>query len=257
MKDLFGENEGEKIEMRTRLYTSTKKEKTRRKTELTDIDDIDLWRRANGVYELCQCMMSKPERGKSYHILTGGNVDLLSHLLWIMLHWPKIKRLFLSCWAISAADIMLLARKLEAKEISGLEILLGEIFPSKYKQEWAKLMEMYEAGVITDIYKSTIHSKVMLIEAEDGTKLVVESSANCNMNPRIEQSCITISEKLFDFYDVYLHEVLNDAEAKYTARETMKLMNDETDKIDNDERAALLRENGVGDEMGEPEEQPH
>ena len=74
MKDLFGENEGEKIEMRTRLYTSTKKEKTRRKTELTDIDDIDLWRRANGVYELCQCMMSKPERGKSYHILTGGNV---------------------------------------------------------------------------------------------------------------------------------------------------------------------------------------
>ena len=94
MKDLFGENEGEKIEMRTRLYTSTKKEKTRRKTELTDIDDIDLWRRANGVYELCQCMMSKPERGKSYYILTGGNVDLLSHLLWIMLHWPKIKRLF-------------------------------------------------------------------------------------------------------------------------------------------------------------------
>ena len=69
------------------------------------------------------------------------------------------------------------------------------------------------------------------------------------MNPRIEQSCITISEKLFDFYDVYLHEVLYDAEAKYTARETMKLMNDETDKIDNDERAALLRENGVGDEM--------
>ena len=149
---------------------------------------------------------------------------------------------------------MLLARKLEAKEITGLEILLGEIFPSKYKQEWEKLMEMYEAGVITDIYKSTIHSKVMLIEAEDGTKLVVESSANCNMNPRIEQSCITISDKLFDFYDVYLHEVLNDAEAKYTARETMKLMNDETDKIDNDERAALLRENGVGDEMGKPEE---
>ena len=66
---------------------------------------------------------------------------------------------------------MLLARKLEAKEISGLEILLGEIFPSKYKQEWAKLMEMYDVGVITDIYKSTIHSKVMLIEAEDGTKL--------------------------------------------------------------------------------------
>ena len=247
MKDLFGENEGEKIEMRTRLYTSTKKEKTRRKTELTDIDDIDLWRRANGVYELCQCMMSKPERGKSYHILTGGNVDLLSHLLWIMLHWPKIKRLFLSCWAISAADIMLLARKLEAKEISGLEILLGDIFETKYKMEWKKLMEMYHAGVITNIYKSTIHSKVMLIEADDGTKIVVESSANCNMNPRIEQSCVTISSKLFDFYDVYLHEVLNDAEAKYTAKETMKIIQQEDAEINNDERAAILGQDPVGD----------
>lgn len=249
--DLFSDAPEQQYGGRTRLYTSTKKEKTRRKTELTDIDDIDLWRRANGTYELCQCMMSKPEPGKSYHILTGGNVDLLSHLLWLMLHWKHLRRLFISCWAISAADIMLLARKLEAKEIDGLELLLGDIFPTKYKMEWQKLMEMYEAGVITTIYKSSIHSKVMLCEADDGTKIVVESSANCNMNPRIEQSCVTVSDKLFDFYDVYLHEVLNDSEAKHVSKESMKLNQIPHAEISDDERAALLREDGVGDQVGE------
>lgn len=146
---------------------------------------------------------------------------------------------------------MLLARKLEAKEIEGLELILGEIFPSKYKQEWAKLIEMSEQGIITNIFTSTIHSKVMLCEADDGTKIVVESSANCNMNPRIEQSCVTVSDKLFDFYDVYLHEVLNDSEAKHVSKESMKLNQIPHAEISDDERAALLREDGVGDQVGE------
>ena len=108
--------------------------------------------------------------------------------------------------------------------------------------EWAKLMEMYDAGVITNIYNSTIHSKVMLVLAEDGTKVVVESSANCNMNPRIEQSCITVSETLFDFYDIYLHEVLSDEEARYTAKTCANLMKIDDGDLSDDERTALLGE---------------
>ena len=243
----------EETQGRTRLYSPLKKQKERRKTALTEIEDIDLYRRVNGAFELCKCMTEKPERGKSYHILTGGNVDLLSHLMWLQLHWKKLKRLFISCWAISAADIMLLKQKLDSGEIEGLELLLGDIFPSKYKMEWAKLMEMYEEGTITTIYKSAIHSKVMLLEAENGDKIVIESSANCNMNPRIEQSCVTVSDQLFDFYDVYLHEVLNDEEARYVARECVKLKSEQDGEISDDERATLLREDGVGDEVGQPE----
>lgn len=240
--DLFGHVEQPTYQGRTKVYSPLKKPKERRKTELTEVEDIDVWRRANGVYELCQCMIQKPERGKSYHILTGGNVDLLAHLMWLQLHWKRFKRLFLSCWAISAADILILKQKLESGEIGGLELLIGDIFPSKYKMEWAKLMEMHEAGIIKTIYKSAIHSKVMLLEAENGDKIVVESSANCNMNPRIEQSCVMLSDKLFDFYDVYLHEVLDEAEMRHVVRESVKLSNEKYDEISDDERAALLRE---------------
>lgn len=236
-EDLFGD-------MKSAALNSSpiqlQKKKTRRKTELTDIDIVDEYRRANGVYELCKCMVTPPEEGKSYHIITGGNVDLLAHLQWVQLFWKKVRRVFISAWAISGADIMLCKRWLEEGNIGTLELLLGDIFPSKYKMEWKKLMEMYDAGIITNIYNSTIHSKVLLIEVDDDTKIVVESSANCNMNPRIEQSCITRNAQLFDFYDIYLHEVLSEEEARFVARKTNELRLIEDGDLSDTERSSLV-----------------
>ena len=141
---------------------------------------------------------------------------------------------------------MMCKRYLEEGTIGTLELLLGDIFPSKYKREWEKLMEMYDAGVITNIYNSAIHSKVMLIDVDDDTKIVIESSANCNMNPRIEQSCVTVSPELFRFYDVYLHGVLDEEEARYVGRKTHETLMEkrygtEADLTD-DERAAIERQ---------------
>ena len=203
--------------MATEGYNGIRKTKQRRVTALTEIDTHDEYRRAYGVYQLVQCMMKKPEVGKSYHILTGGAVDLLAHVQWLMLHW-QMKRIFISAWAISGADILLLEKMHGDGKFESVEVLVGDIFPSKYKMEWEKLMELEEKGIVNAVFKSTIHSKLLLMEAEDGTKLVVESSANCNMNPRVEQSCVTISDKLFDFYWVYLHDMFEEDQARATVR---------------------------------------
>jgi len=220
------------------------KKKVRRTTALTEIDTTDEYRRAFGVAQLCQCMMTKPEAGKSYHILTGGAVDLIAHMRWIQLHWPKLKRVLISAWAISGADILLIEKWAEAGDIENVELLVGDIFPSKYKMEWEKLIELQDKGIVTNVYKSTIHSKLMLLEAEDDTHIVIESSANCNMNPRIEQSCVTVSDKLFDFYWVYLHEMFEEEESRRTVRELTNDENkeDETADIDNIEGPSLFGE---------------
>ena len=243
---LFPEEKGKKEE-RSALSSNplqAKFKKSRRKSELLTISAEDEMRRVNGMWELNAMMSEKPVPGKSIHILTGGNIDLLAHLLWVMQFWPKIKRVFLSAWAISAVDILMCKRYLEEGKIGTLELLLGDIFPSKYKKEWEKLMEMYDAGIITNIYNSAIHSKVMLIDCEDGTKVVIESSANCNMNPRIEQSCVTVSEELFRFYDVYLHGVLDAEEARYVCRKTAEQLRQSKygteAEITDDERSALF-----------------
>ena len=223
--------------------------KLRRITDLTVVSAEDEMRRAYGVGELVKLMSDKPVPGKSYHIITGGAIDLICHLYWLLRHWPHMKKVLISAWAISGRDILFLEKLLKEGQIDRVELLVGDIFPTKYKMEWKKLMEIYDSGGISAVYKSTIHSKLLLMEADDGTKLVIESSANCNMNPRVEQSCVTVSEKLYDFYFTYLHEMFDEEQARRTVRETIKLPFDEY--ISDSERLAEVGENDLGDEMGE------
>ena len=223
--------------------------KLRRITDLTVVSAEDEMRRAYGVGELVKLMSDKPVPGKSYHIITGGAIDLICHLYWLLRHWPHMKKVLISAWAISGRDILFLEKLLKDGQIDRVELLVGDIFPTKYKMEWKKLMEIYDSGGISAVYKSTIHSKLLLMEAEDGTKLVIESSANCNMNPRVEQSCVTVSEKLYDFYFTYLHEMFDEEQARRTVRETIKLPFDEY--ISDSERTAEVGENYLGEEMGE------
>ena len=223
--------------------------KLRRITDLTVVSAEDEMRRAYGVGELVKLMSDKPVPGKSYHIITGGAIDLICHLYWLLRHWPHMKKVLISAWAISGRDILFLEKLLKDGQIDRVELLVGDIFPTKYKMEWKKLMEIYDSGGISAVYKSTIHSKLLLMEADDGTKLVIESSANCNMNPRVEQSCVTVSEKLYDFYFTYLHEMFDEEQARRTARDTLKLPLDEY--ISDSERLAEVGENDLGDEMGE------
>lgn len=223
--------------------------KLRRITDLTVVSAEDEMRRAYGVGELVKLMSDKPVPGKSYHIITGGAIDLICHLYWLLRHWPHMKKVLISAWAISGRDILFLEKLLKDGQIDRVELLVGDIFPTKYKMEWKKLMEIYDSGGISAVYKSTIHSKLLLMEADDGTKLVIESSANCNMNPRVEQSCVTVSEKLYDFYFTYLHEMFDEEQARRTVRETIKLPFDEY--ISDSERTAEVGENDLGDEMGE------
>ena len=223
--------------------------KLRRITDLTEVSAEDEMRRAYGVGELVKLMSDKPVPGKSYHIITGGAIDLICHLYWLLRHWPHMKKVLISAWAISGRDILFLEKLLKDGQIDRVELLVGDIFPTKYKMEWKKLMEIYDSGGISAVYKSTIHSKLLLMEADDGTKLVIESSANCNMNPRVEQSCVTVSEKLYDFYFTYLHEMFDEEQARRTVRETLKLPLDEY--ISDSERIAEVGQDDLGEEMGE------
>lgn len=237
--------------MATEGYNGIRKTKQRRVTALTEIDTHDEYRRAFGVYQLCQCMMKRPEVGKSYHIITGGAVDLIAHMQWLNLHWKHFRRVFISAWAISGADILLLEKWHGMGMFDTVEILVGDIFPSKYKMEWEKLTEMQERGIVANVYKSTIHSKLMLLEVDDDTHIVIESSANCNMNPRVEQSCVTVSNKLFDFYWVYLHEMFDEELARLVTRDMVEtIRNGEDGTTDIAEGLTLFGEDDMGEGVG-------
>ena len=103
-----------------------------------------------------------------------------------------------------------------------------------------KLTELEQRGIVNAVFKSTIHAKLLLMEAQDGTKLVIESSANCNMNPRVEQSCVTISDKLFDFYWTYMHDMFDEEQARAVVRDEVKEINEE--RLNNETRQTNIDE---------------
>lgn len=204
-----------------------KKHGHRRTTELIDVKPTLYWRKAYGVTNLLKVMgLERPEQGHAYHIISGGNVDLLCHLQWLLLHWPKMRRVFISAWAMSGSDILILEDMVKHGQIEALDILLGESYPTQYKHEWAKLQQMYADGIVRALYHSSIHSKFILIHSADDCKAVVESSANCNMNPRIEQTVATFSAELYDFYDRYYKNLFAQEDIIQAASEFKKLTTD-------------------------------
>ena len=195
-----------------------------RKTAVQEITVEDEFRRVNGQIQILNTYgMLKPEKGKSYHFISGGNVDLIAYVKWLLLHWKHIHRMFITCWSIGSADIALVKRWLDNGILDEADILVGDVFPSIHPKEWEKLVEMYNDRQIRNLYKDTIHSKLILLEISDDEHIVVESSANCNMNPRVEQSVVTVSSELYHFYDDYFKELFEDEKLGEAKRDLVKL----------------------------------
>lgn len=193
-------------------------EHKRRKTDLVEIPDDVVLRRVRGAQQLIRLMKNeKPKAHHSYHIISGGNVDLICHLRYILDMYHRIDWVFISAWSISGSDILLLKQWYDHQKVIELNLLVGDVYPKNYKKEWEKLNELACDGFIKNLYHSTIHSKLLLIRCGND-KIVVESSANCNMNPRVEQSVLTLSDQLFDFYVSYFDDLFKNEDRKEKAR---------------------------------------
>lgn len=240
----------------TSTLRTQKPKQLRRQGEVVELNPVDEYRRVYGAFELTKLKPFLLENNHSLHVITGGHIDLLSHLLYLLVWHKRIKHVFLSAWAISAADIMYICRLAKAGSIDTIEIVLGKVFPTKYVREWEKLQEMHEDGIVTNLYNCQIHSKLMLLTLTDEDRqggglqnIVIESSANCNMNPRVEQSCITRSDRLHEFYTEYLHEIIEDEEKVDIRKEVVKIRKNKNDKISYIAGASLFGEDDMGEDL--------
>lgn len=174
---------------------------------------------AFGTVQLMRLGRELPAPGKSLHVLTGGNIDLLCFLEWIIRIRGRAGCVFMSVWSIALRDILMLERWHAAGLVGSVELVCGDFFPSKSKKEWALLEELQRRGVFR-CSLAHIHAKVLLCEAND--KIVVEGSANCNMNPRIEQACVTVSETLYSSYLAYFRKMTVEDTVRGWAKEMAK-----------------------------------
>lgn len=159
-----------------------------------------LARRAKSEAVLREVLPSRIEPGDSWHVVSHGDVDSLSFLAHAIDGVSYFDYVAISTWCMAHPDLETLSNWLDSGKIDRLDLFVGEIFPSQYSAEFSFAMEMARLyGVRVVVARN--HSKVMLMADEKNDYfLVVESSANVNTNPRIEQTSVTNSADLYRFY---------------------------------------------------------
>lgn len=171
-------------------------------------------RRAKCEAALQEILPSKLEMGTSYHVISHGDVDSLSYLMHIVKNTP-LDAVLISTWCMAMPDLEWLREQVETWRVGKIDFVLGEIFPASYPDEYDACKQI-EADELGSFRIAKNHAKIILgSHAESGLHFAIESSANLNTNPRIEQTAIHLDKTLHDFYADFFAGIKSIDGAKY------------------------------------------
>lgn len=144
------------------------------------------------------------EQGVSYHCISKGNIDSLSYMRFVV-RQQKIKYALLSTWAMAMTDVKEIRGWLEKGIVKRFDFYVGENlkYPANFPQYQALIATCKKFGGRVCLLNN--HSKVAIFFGER-FDVVIESSANCNGNPRIEETVITMDSELALFYKKFWDE---------------------------------------------------
>lgn len=157
----------------------------------------NLYRRAFSETKLFDILPKELEPGTSYHVISGGDIDSLSFLKYIM-RQQSLEYLLFSTWCMADDDVLQIKEWVDSGRIKRIDAYVGEIFPKTYKKQFDILAPIIKStGGRLCVFRN--HAKIY---AGIGEKFpfFIESSANINTNPRTENTCITLDKDGFDFY---------------------------------------------------------
>ena len=157
-------------------------------------------RRLKSEAVLADLLPPLPAPGMAIHCISHGDVDSLSYLAHLVKS-ARFDAVLISTWCMAMADIDLILHWLATGRVGRCDFYGGEILPGTYPDETDKLDRAQAEGRPVSLCIARNHAKIMLAHnAEDDLYLAIESSANVNTNPRIEQTCITRDRDLWEFY---------------------------------------------------------
>lgn len=157
-------------------------------------------RRLSSEMALNQVLPWHFKPGDVFHCISQGDVDSLTYLR-VIVKQQRVRYLLLSTWCMAITDIEEIGSWVEAGYIDRVDFYVGEIFTSRYANEFTVLKDLCaRTGGRVALFRN--HSKIM---AGFGEKFdfVIESSANVNTNPRCEQATISIDSGVARFYKDY------------------------------------------------------
>lgn len=196
--DLFTEFEPAEIAAASRQFQADRRETERARAHKSK--NKHHLRRANAEATLAQLLPAVFTEGESWHVISRGDIDSLSYVRHALAGVTHLDHVLMSTWCIARKDLDEISAWLDSGKIDQFDLYAGEIFPGSYGDEYEQILKMTETyGCRLVVAKN--HSKVTLLsQTSSNYYLVIESSANVNTNPRIEQSAVHADADLHSFY---------------------------------------------------------
>lgn len=144
------------------------------------------------------------EQDATYHCISFGDVDSLTYLRAIVKQQP-LDYCLLSTWCMAIEDAREIKIWLAKGYIKRIDFYVGEIFKASYSNVYDYIKQnCLVPGARIAIFRN--HSKVMV---GYGSKFdfAIASSANVNTNPRCENTTITVSREVADFYKTFFDDI--------------------------------------------------
>ena len=144
------------------------------------------------------------EKDANYHIISGGDVDALTFLRHI-LRQQRLDFCLVSSWCFGVEDVSELGSWIDLGLVGRFDFYCGDIARASYAMCAEELGAIArKGGGRLGVFRN--HSKVMAFFGDrfDG---VITSSANVNTNPRTENTVITCSTEVAEFYKAFFDEI--------------------------------------------------
>lgn len=172
---------------------------------IESVEEAVRYRKAWSELQLLSVLgLSRPKAGASYHLLTGGEIDQISWIHVILRYVGRLDRLVMTTWKISADGCRDIRNLIVDDKVSSLSLFTGDRLD--YRREPFRAIDDLSKALPNRLCFSCfpVHANVLAgINEAENFAFAVESSANCNINKRIEQACLTVSRQAYSFFNDY------------------------------------------------------
>lgn len=151
-----------------------------------------------------------PKDGERLYCLVPGNFifgDLIEALA-VKHNW-LIKRLSVSTLSIGQENVDSMALLMEKGYLEAVDLIVSDYFFAHERRNVHYIYEQLDKNSSLQLAVAGIHTKVYLIELDNGQKLTIHGSINMRACSSIEQFMIESDPSIFDFNREWMQAILS------------------------------------------------
>lgn len=164
-------------------------------------------RRLAALKEAAEILAVLPAKGEALHALMTGRYDLSDLLQVVLGRLGKARHIRIATLSFNKHNVQVLQSWLAAGTVKRLSVLCSLFFQEHNPETFAELKEVF--GSKHRLTAKRCHCKVCCLDFADGTKLVLEGSANLCTNSNREQFCLINDPILHNWHARWIDEEIN------------------------------------------------